>query len=310
MSDIRKYITLLENAERLDEAKEIIDLRHENKEDTIPYFGAEKTSGYIHPNDGVYFEYLDGVLVLSSTNNPNYSFNVLYKNSEKHSDLKKKLRKFFNVMGGMINFSERTLTINKEYIGNRKVMSAMEHYDIFKKALKELLKIDLIDKNYKIKGVPSHVPKVVSKALEYDSPDEHMFDTKDLYLYHGTSFERAEDILKKGLRPNPKNDYIDKVDDYSEYNVYLASSPEGARFYAKRQMAKDGTKNWAILKVRVPDKAKLRGDDALINSNNKSISGTGDVVKLSYKTQGEIAYKGTIHPNNISLFKSNVKRKK
>ena len=58
--------------EQLLEAKEIYDHRHENISDIVkPWGGGEN---YIDPRDGFYWTFLEGKLMLSSTENEYYSF--------------------------------------------------------------------------------------------------------------------------------------------------------------------------------------------------------------------------------------------
>ena len=64
--------------------------------------------------------------------------------------------------------------------------------------------------------------------------------SKDMILYHGTSLEFCNEILKKGLS-----------------NPYLTSSKELAHYYAE---ASDGYGEEVVLEVHITDVSKLRVD--------------------------------------------------
>lgn len=302
------------------EAKEVYDLRHENIEHKFKYFGSEKTSDYISPEDGFHWVYSDGVLILASTNNELYSYIVatgLYKDKEPPHILLKKAPKAvtqsWNALSGKVDHTTKTVTIHKESVEDKKRQRLIPNVKEFKKALKELMRYG-VTKDYKIKGVPSHIPKTVGEALTTVDPTEEIFGSNDVItLYHGTSAKRWEKIRKEGLKPGQTEDvYVDLVPDYSEHNIYLATNPKIAEFYAKRQAQKDGSNEWVILEVRVAQKNKLRSDDWYAWKTVKDQNGEfkhviighdPTQIKIGLRNKGEVAYKGRILPQNIKPYK-------
>ena len=90
--------------EFITEAKRVYDVRH--PESDLEHFGAKKYN-YIDPNDG-FFVYTDGELALFSEQNMFYSERVVGTNDLSH---------IWNLLGGLVRFSDKTITISKEHFG-------------------------------------------------------------------------------------------------------------------------------------------------------------------------------------------------
>ena len=124
---------------------------------------------------------------------------------------------------------------------------------------------------------------------------------KDLIMWHGSSEGRWEMIQHKGLQPGKTGEaYVDLIPGYSEHNVYVATTPKGAQYYAKRQAKKDGSKP-VVLKVQIPNPRKLIADDRYAHhSTDKSVGKSIDRIKTSIKEMGELGYNGWIPPKLIT----------
>jgi hypothetical protein len=303
--------------EQLFEAKEIIDNRHENISDILkPWSGGEE---YIDPRDGFYWLFKEGKLVLSSTDNEYYSMiaNVYATASEEEQELARtNLRQFhrlekvtdkhkeisnaWNELGGLVNFQTMTLTVSKENVGNSMRQRYIADIATFKQALSSLKKFGLTDE-FAIKGAPPEIPKTVGQALQMRDNVQKILHDKDLIMWHGTSEGRWEMIQHKGLQPGKTGEaYVDLIPGYSEHNVYVATTPKGAQYYAKRQAKKDGSKP-VVLKVQIPNPRKLIADDRYAHhSTDKSVGKSIDRIKTSIKEMGELGYNGWIPPKFIS----------
>ena len=303
--------------EQLFEAKEIIDNRHENISDILkPWSGGEE---YIDPRDGFYWLFKEGKLVLSSTDNEYYSMiaNVYATASEEEQELARtNLRQFhrlekvtdkhkeisnaWNELGGLVNFQTKTLTVSKENVGNSMRQRYIADIATFKQALSSLKKFGHTDE-FAIKGAPPEIPKTVGQALQMRDNVQKILHDKDLIMWHGTSEGRWEMIQHKGLQPGKTGEaYVDLIPGYSEHNVYVATTPKGAQYYAKRQAKKDGSKP-VVLKVQIPNPRKLIADDRYAHhSTDKSVGKSIDRIKTSIKEMGELGYNGWIPPKFIS----------
>ena len=304
--------------EQLLEAKEIYDHRHENISDVIkPWADGEN---YIDPRDGFYWEFVEGKLLLTSTENEFYSFIAsMYQTASEEEqeiarrrnkqdfikiprikDVYSKISSMWNQLGGIVNFQTMTLTISKESVGNAMRQRFIANIAEFKQALSSLKKFGLTD-DFIIKGAPTEIPKTVGQALQMRDYVQKTFKDKDLVMWHGTSEARWEIIQNKGLRPGHTGEaYVDLVPGYSEHNVYLAHTPKGAQFYAKRQAKKDNSKG-IVLKVQVPDPSKIVADDRYARGwEGKIIGYDPKQIKSSVKELGEVGYNGRIPPKFIS----------
>ena len=302
--------------EQLLEAKEIYDHRHEDiSAELKPWSDGEK---YIDPRDGFYWLFNEGKLVLSSTDNEYYSMmaNIYATASEEEQELAKrnirdfhklprmkdahsKISSMWNQLGGLVNFQSMTLTISKENVGNAMRQRYIADIAEFKQALSSLKKFGLTDE-FVIKGAPSEIPKTVGQALQMRDNVQKILHDKNLVMWHGTSEARWEIIQRKGLRPGHTGEaYIDLVPGYSEYNVYLATTPKGAQFYARRQAKKDDSKP-IVLRVQVPNPRKLIADDRFAYRGGEVQGRDIDSIKSSIKEMGELGYNGWIPPKFIS----------
>ena len=302
--------------EQLLEAKEIYDHRHEDMSAEIkPWAGGEK---YIDPRDGFYWLFREGILMLYSTENEYYSFVVsMFQTASEEEqavakrnmqdfhklprikDAHSKISSMWNQLSGLVNFQTMTLTISKESVGNAMRQRYIADIATFKQALSSLKKFGLTD-DFIIKGAPAEIPKTVGQALQMRDYVQKTFKDKDLVMWHGTSEARWEIIQNKGLRPGHTGEaYVDLVPGYSEHNVYLAHTPKGAQFYAKRQAKKDNSKG-IVLKVQVPDPSKIVADDRYARGwEGKIIGYDPKQIKSSVKELGEVGYNGRIPPKFI-----------
>lgn len=306
--------------ELLIEAKEIVDLRHEKSD--IPFWGGEEN--YINPANGFYFAYRQGKLVLYSTNNAVYSDFVV--NNEKST---KNL--IWNILDGVVDLRAKTIQINKVSVDNKMRQHHISDIKEFQRALKELFPFG-VDATFKVSGVPPHIPKTVKQILELPDPTNQVLKNEIQIMYHGTSISRLEKIKKKGLQPGSYDgpEYPDLIKNYSEHNIYLATTVNAAAFYGKRQAQKDGDSDYVVLTVKVPDPAKLLADDRknhiafnlvpdesdLDNSGKpreRQVPKSKDELtrqgsrqsrlKDSGRELGEFAYRGRIPASFISVFK-------
>ena len=316
------------------EAKDIIDLRHGETTKDIPIWPRESEGTYIPKSAGFYFIYSDGKIVVFSTDNEYYSF--LAHHYEKASpdeqaiakkdirafhkidrikDAHKEISSIWNQLGGKVDYSLQEITIAKEAAGNRYRQRVISDIDAFKSALRSLKDTregfgDLgVTDDFIIKGAPPNLPK--SKGSKYPTVgsvltgmssyvQDIIQQKEDLIMYHGTSEARWEIIQNKGLRPGHTGEaYVDLVPDYSEHNVYLAHTPKGAQFYAKRQAKKDNSKG-IVLRVQVPDPSKIVADDRYARGwEGKIIGFDPKQIKSSVKELGEVGYNGRIPPKFI-----------
>lgn len=277
------------------EYKELIDIRNNNDDSSnkLPF------KKFIRPEDGFYFIYDKGILLLHSTDN-------FYR------DLKtKKIEKIepglWNLFGGEVNFKDKTITISKESVKNKDRQRIIGDIQEVKKAFKELFKFG-VDESFIIKGLVGF-PKIktVSDFLNMSDYYQDLIKSKNIIMYHGTSEKRLENIFKNGLIPGQTGEiYYDLVPEYSEYNVYLTPNAKIAEFYAKRQALKDDSKP-VVLKINVPDPAKLISDDRFIKfdaspEEKLKLGQTKSTLSLS-RDKGEFAYRGKILPSFISVYR-------
>lgn len=299
-------------SELLLEAKQVYDFRHKNVEAEFPFWGDTKTSEYISPEDGFYFTYYEGELLLASTQNESYS-GLVAKNLQKEfiaaekkgntSEVFAKVKvaaKLWNQLGGVVDFNSKIITISKESANNKKRQRALSNIKELKDALKNLLKYG-VKEDFKIKGAP--VPlngMTVKQILNLESGVDSALKREGQVLYHGTSLSRWNIISKQGLLPGKTGEaYADLIPGYSDFNVYLAANPKVAEFYGKRQAKKDGDTEYVILEITVPDPAKFKADDAFAWGMKPEQEHSR--LKASINELGSIAYKGSIKPQFIKL---------
>lgn len=292
------------------EYRAVGDYRHaQNIEDKFPYYGATKTSGYITPETGFYFDYREGYLELASTENANYSHQVATDSwhSKEAQAAAKTARKaniprdLWNNLGGKVDYATQTITIRKDSVDSGYRMKVVNDIKEFQKCLADLKRYGVTDA-YKVKGINQPLnAKTVGEILQMQDHVDNLLTNFHPVLYHGTSKKRWDEFIsKQGLRPGKyETAYVDLIKNYSEFNVYLGTDSKTAEFYGKRQAKKDDDTEYVILKVTVPDAAKLMPDDAFGHNVTKDNLLTR--IKASIKTVGSIAYKGTIMPKFITL---------
>ena len=314
------------------EAKEIVDLRHGDVTD-LPIWPQTAKGTYMPKSAGFYFIYADGKIVVFSTENEYYSFIAHHYETASHDEqilAKRDIRAFhkiprikdaheevssiWNQLGGKVDYSLQEITIAKESAGNTMRQRVISDIDAFKSALRSLKDTregfgDLgVTNDYIIKGAPpnlvknkgSKYPTVGSVLTGMSSYVQDIIQRKeDLIMYHGTSEARWGIIQNKGLQPGQTGEvYNDLIPGYSEFNVYLATTPKAAQFYAKRQAKKDDSKS-IVLQVEVPDPIRLMADDRFARMGQDIVGNKMDRIKDSIKEIGELAYKGWIPPKFI-----------
>jgi len=286
--------------ELITEAKEVIDARHEESDEKP--FGSGKYN-YVNPSDGFFFHYYNGLLVLHSEENQQYSAKVSGVSVPSY---------IWNSLNGLVQLKDKTITIGKAYVGNSLKMRSIPDIKTLQKVLRDLKHFG-VTKEFLIKGAPKNIPKTVGDVLLADDPTDKVLSQQPITMFHGTSLKRWKIIEKTGLRPGKTTGtYADLVSGYSEHNVYLATTEKIAEFYGKRQAEKDYDFRYVILQVDVPDPAKLLSDDRYVkkfSSRNEDLppeeirKSASDQHRLSQsgRESGEFAYRGIILPKHIKL---------
>lgn len=223
----------------------------------------------------------------------------------------------WNQLNGKVDFKNQTVTVLKEFADSKMRQRSISNVKELQDAFKALIRLGLRE-DFKVLGVPSHVGKTVAQVFSQSDPTSTVLQGEAPVFYHGTSSDRWEQIQQKGLQPGQTGEaYVDLRPGYSEHNVYLATNPKVAEFYAKRQAKKDGSSSGVILKVSVPDPAKLLADDNWIPPGTWSDQ-EQRVIPLSPKAQlqragshialsksgrelGSFAYRGRIPSSRIEL---------
>lgn len=133
------------------------------------------------------------------------------------------------------------------------------------KTLKALMKHDKrIQPSFNVVGNPNYEGQTISDVLKLQDEGNAIAQgrtSEPIVMYHGTSNKRWETIKEKGLRPgNAPFVYVDLVEGYSEFNIYLTTSIEVAENYATRAAVDDRSKA-VVLKVIVRDLTKFTFDE-------------------------------------------------
>ena len=317
----------------------ILDLRYEEPSDPtliLKHWGSHPKE-YIAPSDGFFWHWHAGKLILHSERNDIYSWkmvqllklhaagvNVTPVDAWLKTPAGKKNQPFelWNMLNGKVSFNDQTVLIHKEHAGGsgterQRIMSDIKELQSALKALQPYG----VTGEFKIKGVPPHVGKTVNLVLSQIDPTSQILGGGSLTMYHGTSTVRWDKIQKAGLQPgHTGKQYVDLRTGYSENNVYLATNPKVAEFYAKRQAGKDGDTGGVILSVEVPDPALLLADDEYVPPGQWSDkeqrvlppdprsmlrrAASKVPMSLSGRGPGSFAYKGRIPPSNIKLVRT------
>lgn len=280
------------------EAVKTIDLRRDEMWE-MPYFPEKEKPEFIPKSSGFYFTFNNGVLLLNSTANAFYEIKAAGGSKEDNQIISK----LWNQFGGKVDLQSKTITIAKESTRNGTRVPTSSRDTLYRQAFANLRKYGVTD-DFKIKGWGKGTT-TLGKYLEgSDSSIAIKSNKGEVTMYHGTSSAAWEEIKTKGLRPGKADGvYADLVPGYSEHNVYLTTSSKTAEFYGKRQAKKDGSPNYVILSVKVPDLAKLSADDSLVNRNDDldAIRKNHTLMKMSVDEDGSVAYRGIILPTHISL---------
>lgn len=297
------------------EARQVIDLRHRdfrNDPDVDPTL--KRRTDFIDAKDGFYWSFYKAVLIVSSHEDQYVSGSL--SQAEKDNEVPRKLSfkspaasmigQAWNHLNGLVDYSTKTITIAKEYVGTGTRQRTVTNIKEFHQAISSLRKYGVTD-DFKIKGAPPHIPKSVKDVLSLKNPmDALLSPTEKVTMYHGTSQARYEQIKQRGLMPRSmdpnrkfKDDvYNDLIPNYSEDNVYLATTKKTADFYAKRQAKKDESEP-VVLKIELPDNSKIVPDDRFVRRDNAQYD--FDSFKASLRGLGEFAYRGVILPKFIKL---------
>lgn len=124
-------------------------------------------------------------------------------------------------------------------------------------------------------------------------------NTLPKYLYHGTSLDKVEDILKNGLQPrsltNVAPQYMSETSGESDSSmVYLCTKGNiGSAKFAARQAASKNKSQSVILKIETKD---LNLKHLNPDEDSKSNTWMDSIQKM-----GNVAYKGIIDANKISI---------
>lgn len=301
----------------------VVDLRYEEPADpkkVLKHWGSEPKE-YIHPQDGFFWHWSEGKLLLHSEKNEHYSWKMTQLLGLRDSkETKQPLGELWNTLNGKVDFNNRTVTILKEYTNNTSRQRAISNLKELQDAFKVLMPLGL-GEDFKVAGVPPHIAKTVGKVLAQTDPTSVVLRGDAPVMYHGTSSERWEQIQQRGLQPGHTGEaYADLRPGYSEHNVYLATNPKVAEFYAKRQAKKDGSSAGVILKVTVPDPARLLSDDEWIPAGQWSEKeqrvippspsdqlrrgGSQQALRSSGRQLGSFAYRGRIPSSRIELVRN------
>ena len=146
--------------------------------------------------------------------------------------------------------------------------------------------------------------------------DFHAKPLTRLTMYHGTSSYRAEEIMKNGLRPLPKDERIWKkvhreTPAHRAEAIYLTAALNQAEYYAeqaskmdkrRKNLDSNGESVPVILTctLGVADMKKLAADDDHLMLNDGS---TLEDWRDSLQRMGQVAYKGSLPPSRLRIFK-------
>ena len=309
------------------EAKSVRDFRHKDIRNEFPgFFGPIPGHRIIDPSDGFFFAYDKGNLILSSSNNINYSALATsglwkeLKTSKTMSSDREIDRRALNPnqlpeidgktalkwVNGEVSFADSTVKfetdprlkykdpVAKFYVNNIKELQSI---------LKNLLTHG-VNKFFTVINLDDALDgSTIEDLLKLKDPATEISAKNNGHiLYHGTSFSRWEKhIQKEGLRPgNVGKIYNDLIPGYSEHNIYLGTTPRVSDFYGKRQAEKDGDDFYVILKITLPDTSKLKPDD-LLYLKYDDYRTLFKKTKRSIREISSVAYKGIIRPKFIEL---------
>lgn len=258
---------------------------------------------HVLPEQGFFWVTGNDTMVLSSTDNPRLSWHAARPGK---GEIPYYLM-LWNHLGGEVDFLARTVTLSKEYYGDGKKRSRpLCDVAELQQALAALAKHG-VDEGFVLKGTPRGFPaRTVADAMQVPDPAREIMEgSGPLTLYHGTSLERWNRIQDEGLVPGRvKRAYNDLIPGYSNHNVYLATNPWTAEFYARRQASKDMDDGWTVLAVQVADRSHIRADDAFLMRFADAPDPAEQAVQRSrilsgIRTKGEVAHEGVIHAEMI-----------
>ncbi len=195
--------------------------------------------------------------------------------------------------------------------------------------LAAVVKVDPTVAGFSLVGTPYYEGKTVQDVVggaAHADPVNRAVRDETLTFYHGTSLKRWRDqISQEGLIPGKGKEYSDKVEGYSDHNVYLSVTIEEARNYASRAAVWDRSSG-AVVKVTVRDPARLVADEDSMHwarqhkHMRKTLSGDENDFHLKHLTpsspkfkqfvntswatslrQGTVGYRGRILPRDLKL---------
>jgi hypothetical protein len=121
------------------------------------------------------------------------------------------------------------------------------------------------------------IKKVDSEHYEYGGEEKQVTYNKNKILgdvpeivFHGTTSNHINDILKYGLRAGKGDSKFDSQEIYHETEIFFAATFDGSKFYAYNARANSGGIP-IIFEFTIPDKSLLKPDyDADTASTNRS----------------------------------------
>lgn len=257
----------------------------------------------------LYWIYHDGLMVLSSHEDYRASAKILKVDNPPS---------LWNQTSGYIDYDNAGFAFSKEYQNDRlKIRSLVDIRE-----LHEVIRIleEEVDghhsggfNTYQLNGTPVGFPaKTILQLKQLRDPRDVLYSDEPLVVYHGTSLERWNLIQQEGLvAGRVKKKYNDLLEQYSEDNLYLATQPWVASFYAKRQALKDHCRDFVVLKINLPDKTKVFADDYIVQrfcpegfERLRHHGQRRDLIEEGMGLKGELAYRGNIGIEDIAVYQT------
>jgi hypothetical protein len=140
--------------------------------------------------------------------------------------------------------------------------------NVERKIVVALIKVDPAILEFNVEGTDQTVRQFIARR---DTPVEQWSKGQEaMTFYHGTSMVKWKKIKVEGLRPgHGDSSYSDLIPGYSDLNVYLSTTKEGAANYASRSAIYNRS-DAAILKVVVRNIGKFVPDEDNLNWLSRS----------------------------------------
>lgn len=148
------------------------------------------------------------------------------------------------------------------------ILNVKEPNNAERKIIVALTRVDPAIMDFSVESTNQTVRQFIARK---DTPVEQWSKGHDVMtFYHGTSVSNYRKIQKEGLRPgHGDSSYSDLIPGYSDLNVYLSTTKEGAANYASRSSIYNRS-DAAILKVTVRDTSKFVPDEDNLNWLSRS----------------------------------------